>query len=153
MYNIAPKDSFSNTQERYNNTFSLINIIPIFPNVAEYQLPKLERYERQLAKYFGKLNVLNIITYNRKNIEKIDINTVIKESRRKWSVKDSMKFKTSEIVLKIKKIKTPEYIVKVLFNKEKKYLKCFKFFNDKKASIVNDKLKDHEIKCDKKYLL
>lgn len=99
-------------------TYSMSNIVPQNPDVNRKTWVKAEKYERNVAKSYGKINVVNIVYYSN-NPQRIGKHQVA----------------------------VPDYFVKVIYSDDNKFEKCFKYDNSNPIDLSNDKLKDYEINC------
>lgn len=61
---LAPDASFDYSKTVLNQTYSMANIVPQYPNVNRRLWVKAEKYERQIAIKLITANVLNIVNYS-----------------------------------------------------------------------------------------
>ena len=101
-------------------TYSMANIVPQAPVVNRETWIKAEKYERVTAQQLGSVSVINGVAYGT-NPPRIGKDYVA----------------------------VPAGMWKMVYNDKAGFKKCFWYDNDLNANGSNDKLRDHEIKCDK----
>jgi len=116
---LASDASFDYDEKKQRKAYSMANVVPQYPRVNRVKWLKVERYERLVAVKMKKVKVVNIVDYSE------DKGTIGKN-----------------------KISIPTAFIKILFNDDEKYIKCFRYENNKEKEIKKDKLKNHEIGCE-----
>lgn len=99
-------------------TYSMANIVPQNPDLNRHSWVKVEKYERNIAKKLGYVNVLNIITYQD------EPNRIGKH-----------------------KIAVPDNFIKVIYNDDQKFYRCFSYSNNYIESTEQFTLTDHQVSC------
>jgi len=122
---LANDASFDYDIKVVRKTYSMANIIPQSPKVNRKTWIKAEKLERYVASKLGSVTVINGVIYS-SNPKRIGKN----------------------------KIAVPIAFWKMIYNDEENYKKCFFFENQLNIDIKKDKLKIHQIDCNKiKFLL
>ena len=116
---IVADADFDYDKKALNKAYTMANIIPQAANVNQKTWIKVERYGRLLAKKFGYINSISIAIYNDLN-NKIGNNIVI-----------------------------PSILYRIYYNNETNFEKCFMYENILNVNYKSDKLKNHEIECNK----
>lgn len=117
---LASDASFDYDEKVVRKTYSMCNIIPQSPMVNRKLWIKVEEYERFISTQLGKVNVINGVVYDT-NPKRIGEN----------------------------QISIPKGFWKMLWNDEKKFQKCFYYSNDLDVDVKGDKLKSHQIECER----
>lgn len=115
---IVADADFDYDEKALNKAYTMANIIPQSSNVNQKTWTKVERYGRMLAQKLGYINSISIAKYENLN-QKIGNDIAI-----------------------------PTKLYRIYFNNDAKFEKCFEYENKLDIDYKNDKLKDHEIKCD-----
>jgi endonuclease G len=97
----------------------MANIIPQSALVNQKTWTKVERYGRMLAQKLGYVNSISIAKYENPNQE-INNNIII-----------------------------PTKLYRIYYNNDVIFKKCFEYENKLDIDYKNDKLKNHEINCDR----
>jgi endonuclease G len=117
---LANDASFDYDEKVVRKTYTMANIIPQAPKVNRKTWIKAEKLERKIAASLGSVNVLNGVVYS-SNPKRIGKN----------------------------KIAVPDAFWKMIYNDDKNYKKCFYYKNDLDAVSKGDKLKNHQIDCER----
>jgi len=118
---LAPHASFNYSQEALESVYSMANIIPQCHKINQHAWVKAENYEREMAKKYRSLTVINGVEYG----------------------KNPRKFKKSGIAY-------PAAFWKILFNDKKGFEECYSYNNDCRLSLKSDALKAHiarQLRC------
>jgi len=110
------------SKEDIYETYTMANIFPQTPELNRKSWLKVEKYERLIARKLGSIYVLNIAE--------------VPENPR---------------VIGKHKVAVPSGYYKVIVNQEADFKKCFYFMNKQNMDLSNDRLKAHEIDCNKVY--
>lgn len=102
-----------------NKAYTMANIIPQSAKVNQKTWTKVERYGRILAQKLGYINSISIAKYGNPN-QKIGNNIVI-----------------------------PTKLYRIYYNNDAKLEKCFQYDNLLDIDYKNDRLKHHEIDCNR----
>lgn len=117
---LANDASLDHSEKTVRKTYTMANIIPQAPMVNRKTWIKVEKLERQVAIKLGSVNILNGVVYS-SNPKRIGKN----------------------------KIAVPYGFWKMIYNDEKGYKKCFYYENDLNSTITGDKLRNHQVDCEK----
>ena len=117
---LANDASFDYSAKVVRKTYTMANIIPQAPKVNRKTWIKAEKLERQVAAKLGSVSVLNGVVYS-SHPKRIGKN----------------------------QIAVPDGFWKMIYNDEKGYQKCFYYENDLSTIAKGDKLKYHQISCDR----
>jgi endonuclease G len=117
---LANDASFDYDKKVVRKTYTMANIIPQAPIVNRKTWIKAEKLERKIAYKLGSVNVLNGVIYS-SNPKRIGKN----------------------------QIAVPDAFWKMIYNDEKGYKKCFLYENDLNALAKGDKLRNHQIDCER----
>ena len=116
---LAPDASFDYDPKALKSIYSMANIIPQYKTINRGTWIKAEKYERLVASKLGKVTVVNGVVYGR----------------------NPKRFRKSGIAY-------PVAYWKMLFNK-KGFEKCFYYENKVIKTSKGDKLRNHEVSCQK----
>lgn len=97
----------------------MANIIPQSAKVNQRTWTKVERYGRALVQKLGYINSISVATYDNPN-KKIGNDIVI-----------------------------PTILYRIYYNNDAKFERCFKYENILDINYKDDRLKGHEIECQK----
>lgn len=117
---LANDASFDYDEKVVVKTYTMANIIPQAPNVNQRTWIKAEELERSVAVSLGSVSVLNGVVYG-----------------------------LNPLRIGKNKISIPSGFWKMIYNDEKNYKKCFYYDNDLNVDVNGDKLKQHQIDCEK----
>jgi len=117
---LAPDASFDWSEESLEATYSLANVIPQVPEINRYTWSKVEKYARDKAVDLGKIDVINIIEYDK--------------NQTKYIGEDNIAVSVG--------------FYKILINEYESYEECFYYKNDMNISIDNDNILKHKVDCD-----
>jgi endonuclease G len=118
---LAPDASFDWSQESLEATYSLANIIPQVPEVNRYGWAKLEQYARDKAVDLGKIEVINVVEYDK--------------NKTKYIGKDNIGVSSG--------------FYKILINQDESYQECFYYKNDVNISKKDDNISQHKLNCNR----
>jgi endonuclease G len=115
---LANDASFDWSIDSQKATYSMANISPQTPKLNRKVWIKAEKYERKVATNLGKVDVINLVQYDKrpKKIGKAQLSV-------------------------------PSKFYKILANESKGFKKCFEYENNFNIDVKNDKLKNHEVSC------
>ena len=116
---LAPDASFDYDPKALKSVYSMANIIPQYKTINRRTWIKAEKYERLVASKLGKVTVVNGVVYGR----------------------NPKRLRKSGIAY-------PIAYWKILFN-NKGFEKCFYYENKVLKTSKGDKLRNHEISCQK----
>jgi len=116
---LAPDAAFDWSEESLDATYSLANIIPQVPEVNRDMWVDVERYARIKAVDFGKVNILNIVKYN-KRPNRIGDNSIA----------------------------VSEGFYKILYDEDSGYEECYYYANKPNKNSLSDKRASHLVNCD-----
>lgn len=114
---LAPDASFDYSVKSLHSVYSMANIIPQYSRINRKTWIKAERYERQVARKLGSVNVINGVIYG-----------------------------TSPKRMHKSGIAYPEAYWKMLYDNHG-FERCFYYKNDSHEKISGDKLRDHLVDC------
>lgn len=116
---IVADADFDYDKKALNKAYTMANIIPQSAKVNQKTWIKVERYGRSLASKLGYINSISIAKYENPN-HKI----------------------ANDIVI-------PTTLYRIYYNNDSNFEKCFEYENRLDVDYKNDKLKNHEINCNK----
>lgn len=116
---IVADADFDYNEKALNKAYTMANIIPQSSNVNQKTWTKVERYGRMLARKLGYINSISIAKYENLN-QKISNDIII-----------------------------PTKLYRIYYNNDEKFEKCFEYENKLDIDYKNDKLRNHEISCDR----
>lgn len=99
------------------NRYAMTTIVPIESSGTQQIWNQFESYEVSLAKQYGQVNVLDIITYSDKPLR-----------------------------IGSHQIAVPNNIIKVFYNNKKHFKQCFSIHNESTTNISNN-LVDYQLSC------
>lgn len=117
---LASDASFDYDEKEVVKTYTMANIIPQAPNVNQKTWIKAEELERSIAVSLGSVSVLNGVVYS-----------------------------LNPLRIGKNQIAVPDGFWKMIYNDDKDYKKCFYYDNDLNVDVKGDKLKQHQIDCEK----
>ena len=117
---LASDASFDYDIKTMRKTYSMSNIIPQSPMVNRRTWTKAEKYERSVAIKLGNVNVINGVVYSN-NAKRIGSN----------------------------QISVPDAFWKMIYNDDKGFKKCFYYSNDLVVDVKGDKLREHQVDCNR----
>jgi len=148
---MAPDADFDYDNKILLKVYTMANIVPQVPELNQKIWIKAEEKERELALSKKHVSVLNIVLYKNKNnyLKKLPISKILERDKKRknfkpWTKNKYKKYEKYERNLNKKKIVIPSGFIKIIYNKNIE--KCY-FYENKKYSLKEDKLKDHEINC------
>lgn len=148
---MAADATFDYDYNSLNDTYSMANIVPQYPNVNREVWKNIEELERYNAVQFGSLYVENIIKYDNKEIlKKLPIEEILPERKFKNTehrAKYIAKYERDSINLEEKEIYVPTYFIKKMENTEHNFKECYKVPNQKNLDISN--IEQYKIDCSK----
>lgn len=144
---LAPDADFDYNKKILKQVYTMANIIPQVSVVNRKTWSKVEAYERRMASKLGRLNVVIGIEYNNPTnfLSKKPL-SLIKNSN-KWSRYRIYRYQREARTLRKKKILIPTAFWKH-FTGPNGFNKCF-YYKNKEVNYKLDKLKNHEINCNK----
>lgn len=74
---LANDSSFDYDGKILEQTYNLINVIPQYPRVNRRTWRLIENYERDLAKLYGNITVINVINYGNTKVNNLSIPTIM----------------------------------------------------------------------------
>lgn len=109
-------------KELLYDTYSMVNIAPQVPELNRKTWVKAEKYERLIARKLGSVKVYNICYFD----------------------PDMTPMRIGQ-----HRVAIPDGFYKVLYSHESGFKRCFFYRNKRPVRVRGDRLKDHEVSCDK----
>lgn len=129
---LANDASFDWSKESLNETYSMANIVPQYPNVNRKTWLAIEEIERYNAAQFNELYVKNVVIYGNEFLKKRPLEDVLKERKFKDSKHKAnyiSKYQRDSDNLDKKRIALPIAFVKKMVNQKYGYEECYKVPN------------------------
>ncbi|RTK99579.1 MAG: hypothetical protein EKK57_09235 [Proteobacteria bacterium] len=116
-YDFATMLNLTNLHTKLKNNISMATVIPFESQLQQGVWTALESHELSLTKRYGRINVLNIITYD-----------------------------DSPLRIGNHQIAVPSNIIKVIYNNQKRLSQCFSFHNELMINTSKN-LIDYQVSC------
>lgn len=137
---LASDASFDYDLNVLNDTYSMANVVPQYPDVNRRVWLATEELERYSATQFGHLRVENIVLYGNEIMKKLPLEVILPERKFKDAKHKEnyiAKYNKDAKNLENKRIYVPTFFIKKMFNDEYTFEECFKIPNLKNIDTSN----------------